>query len=71
MMRLPIDRRIKITLLRWLRQGYVDTTDLPEAYSDGNTLFAELLKETSADDYEKEKQAEAEPQGGKTDAESV
>lgn len=50
-MRLPIDRRIRITLLRWLQQGYVDTTDLPEAYSDGNSLFAELLKETSADDY--------------------
>lgn len=71
MMRLPIDRRIKITLLRWLRQGYVDTTDLPEAYSDGNTLFAELLKETSADGYERERQAEATPQDGKAEAASV
>ena len=70
-MRIPIDRRIKITLLRWLRQGYVDTTDLPEAYSDGNTLFAELLKVTSADGYERERQAEAEPQDGKADAASV
>ena len=70
-MRLPIDRRIKITLLRWLRQGYLDTTDLPEAYSDGNSLFAELLKETSADDHERERQVEAEPQDGKADATSV
>ena len=70
-MRLPIDRRIRITLLRWLQQGYVDTTDLPEAYSDGNTLFAEMLKETSADAYERERQAEAEPQDGKAEAVSV
>ena len=69
-MRLPIDRRIRITLLRWLRQGYVYTTDLPEAYGDGNTLFAELLKETSADGYERQERAEAEPQGGKADAAS-
>ena len=70
-MRLPIDRRIRITLLRWLQQGYVDTTDLPEAYSDGNTLFAEMLKETSADGYEREEEkAEAEPQDGKADAAS-
>lgn len=42
---IPLDREKKIILLRWLKQGYIDTLDLPEAYRDG-TLFFEYLKES-------------------------
>lgn len=45
-MRLAIDREKKLILLKWLKQGYIDTLDLPEAYKDG-TLFLELLKQSS------------------------
>lgn len=44
-MRIPLDREKKIILLRWLKQGYIDTMDLPEAYRDG-TLFSEFLIES-------------------------
>ena len=44
-MRLIIDRQKKIILLGWLKQGYIDTLDLPEAYKD-STFFLELLKES-------------------------
>lgn len=52
-MRLQIDRARKIILLKWLRQGFIDTLDLPEAYEGGN-LFLELLKEIDrAEEQEK------------------
>lgn len=44
-MQIPLDREKKIILLRWLKQGFIDTLDLPEAYRD-STLFFELLKES-------------------------
>ena len=37
-----------MVLLKWLKQGYIDTLDLPEAYKDG-TLFMELLKESNVE----------------------
>lgn len=49
---LQIDRERKLILLKWLKQGYIDTLDLLEAYKDG-TLFLELLQKCStADDSE-------------------
>ena len=48
-MRLEIDRERKLILLKWLKHGYIDTLDIPEAYKDG-TLFLDLMKETSADE---------------------
>lgn len=48
-MRLQIDRNRKIVLLKWLRQGFIDTLDLPEAYEGGN-LFLELMKEIGDDE---------------------
>lgn len=44
-MLIPLDREKKIILLRWLKQGFIDTLDLPEAYKD-STLFFELLRES-------------------------
>lgn len=50
-MRIVLDRERKIILLKWLKQGYIDTLDLPEAYKD-SSLFFELLKESGTDDNE-------------------
>lgn len=43
-MKIAIDRRIKIILIQWLKQGYIETLDLPEAYKD-STFFEQLLKQ--------------------------
>ena len=48
---MQIDREKKLILLKWLKQGYIDTLDIPNAYKDGN-LFMELLKESSVNDEE-------------------
>lgn len=55
-MRIQLDREKKIILLRWLKQGYIDTMDLPEAYRDG-TLFLEFLKESGMIDENDNKTA--------------
>lgn len=55
-MRIQLDREKKIILLRWLKQGYIDTLDLPEAYRDG-TLFFEYLKESGMIDENDNKTA--------------
>ncbi len=44
-MKLQINRERRLILLKWLKQGYIDTLDMPEAYKGGN-LFMELLKES-------------------------
>lgn len=56
---LQLDREKKIVLLKWLKQGYINTLDLPEAYKDGN-LFLDLLMssgivEENEDDNRQEK----------------
>ena len=43
MMRVKIDKEKKIILLRWLKQGYIETMDIPECYEGGN-YFEELMK---------------------------
>lgn len=43
---LKIDREKRLILLQWLRQGYIDTLDLPDAYKD-SSLFYEYLAATS------------------------
>ena len=50
-----IDREKRIILLKWLKQGYINTLDLPEAYKDSN-LFLELLMETGIKEDEEEQQ---------------
>lgn len=52
-MKLAIDRERKLILLRWLKQGYIDTMDLPEAYKD-STYFFELMKESCFDEEERQ-----------------
>lgn len=53
-----IDREKRIILLKWLKQGFINTLDLPEAYKDSN-LFLELLMETGIKEDEKELQEKA------------
>lgn len=48
---LQIDREKKVVLLKWLKQGFIDTLDLPDAYKDG-TLFFELLQQSSMCDQD-------------------
>ena len=57
-MRLPIDRERKIIILKWLKQGYIDTLDLPEAYKD-SSFFLEMLMESSMVEDEDEEAAAA------------
>ena len=57
-MRLPIDRERKIIILKWLKQGYIDTLDLPEAYKD-SSFFLEMLMESSMVEDEDEEEAAA------------
>ena len=57
-MKLTIDREKKIILLKWLKQGFIDTLDLPEAYKD-SSFFLEMLMESSmVEDEEEEAAAE-------------
>lgn len=39
-MRIQLTPATEITLLRWLRQGYIDTADLPAAGMDSDTPSA-------------------------------
>lgn len=47
-MRIPINREIKIILLKWLQKGVINTDDIPalkkEQNKAQNTWFAELIK---------------------------
>lgn len=41
-MKIAIDRSKKLTLLKWLKQGYINTLDMPEAM-EGFNIFKELM----------------------------
>lgn len=43
-MKIQLDRNKRIILLKWLKQGYINTLDLPDAM-EGYNYFEELLKE--------------------------
>lgn len=47
-MRIELTRERKIILLRWLKQNFINTNDLPEAYKDF-TLFEALMMEEVED----------------------
>lgn len=42
-MKIAIDRTKRIVLLKWLKQGYINTEDIPEAL-EGYNYFEELMK---------------------------
>lgn len=47
-MKIPINREVKIILLKWLQKGVINTDDIPalkkEQNQAQNTWFAELIK---------------------------
>lgn len=52
-MKLLLDRQKRLTLLKWLKQGYIETLDLPEALQ-GYNFFEEIMKETDRAEEEGE-----------------
>ena len=48
-MRIQLTPETEITLLRWLRQGYIDTADLPAAGKDSDTPSAPATINSAAE----------------------
>lgn len=50
-MKIPINRQLKIILLKWLKQGYMNTDDIPELNNVRNNLTkTEVEMEYTEDD---------------------
>jgi hypothetical protein len=47
-MKIPINRQLKVTLLKWLKQGYMNTDDIPELNDVRNNWFLDLMKQADA-----------------------
>lgn len=47
-MKIPINRQLKVTLLKWLKQGYMNTDDIPELNDVRNDWFLDLMKQADA-----------------------
>jgi hypothetical protein len=43
-MRISLDKEKKIILLKWLKQGYINTMDMPELLSDSDNAFLQLMQ---------------------------
>lgn len=57
-MRIQIDRQKRIILLKWLKNGVINTRDLEELNSQEDNLFLELIKSFPDDE-------DTEPETGK------
>jgi len=54
-MKIPIDRETKIALLQSLKQGYIDTTDIPQlvkVLSKDYNAFLDLMQQAALKDDE-------------------
>ena len=49
-MRIQIDRQKRIILLKWLKNGVINTRDLEELNSQEDNLFLELIKSLPDDE---------------------
>lgn len=47
-MKIQIDRKKKILLLKWLQNGFIETNDIPELNEIRENWFLTLMKETDA-----------------------
>lgn len=47
-MKIQIDRKKKILLLKWLQNGFIETNDIPELNEIRDNWFLTLMKETDA-----------------------
>lgn len=45
-MKIPINRQMKVILLRWLQQGYMNTDDLPDLNNNRDNWFLDLMKQS-------------------------
>lgn len=44
-MKIPINRQLKVILLKWLKQGYMNTDDIPELNDGSDNWFLNLMKQ--------------------------
>lgn len=47
-MKIQIDRVKRITIIKWLHSGVIETNDIPELNEVRNNWFMTLMKETDA-----------------------
>lgn len=47
-MKIQIDRKKKILLLKWLQNGFIETNDIPELNEIRDNWFLTLMKEIDA-----------------------
>lgn len=47
-MKIQIDRVKRITIIKWLHSGVIETNDIPELNEVRNNWFMALMKETDA-----------------------
>lgn len=48
-MKIPINRQMKVILLKWLQQGYMNTDDLPDLNKSRDNWFLDLMKQADAE----------------------
>lgn len=48
-MKIPINRQLKVILLKWLKQGYMNTDDIPEVNDVRDNWFLDLMKQTDVE----------------------
>lgn len=44
-MQIPINRQLKVILLKWLKQGYMNTDDIPELNDGRDNWFLNLMNQ--------------------------
>ena len=45
-MKIPINRQLKVILLKWLKQGYMNTDDIQELNDSSDKWFLNLMKQS-------------------------
>ena len=56
-MKIPIDRELKVALLKSLKQGYIDTFDIPglmKIVSKNYNAFLDLMQQATAENEKRE-----------------
>lgn len=48
-MKIPINRQMKVILLKWLQQGCMNTDDLPDLNKDRDNWFLDLMKQADTE----------------------
>lgn len=48
-MKIPINRQMKVILLKWLQHGCMNTDDLPDLNKDRDNWFLDLMKQADTE----------------------